>query len=193
MARYPQGARGHPCGRAAEGPGPDSPGNRRLGHLELAPERVASRKPLAPGFVFALQGLRRLLSRSAIVAQISQSGLYSGYHLPGKFPKESPLRRPRRQWRVTGEGTRNTRHPSATRHPHTVLRGGQTRACRDDPGRRARGRTGRSPSCHRAERGIRKQRHAAIVVAVARCHDVVRLGGPWKPRRTRSSCPTPTC
>ena len=36
--------------------------------------------PLAPGFVFALQGLRRLLSRSAIVAQISQSGLYGGYH-----------------------------------------------------------------------------------------------------------------
>ena len=45
MARYPQGARGHPRGLAAEGPGPDSPGNRRLGHLELAPERVASRKP----------------------------------------------------------------------------------------------------------------------------------------------------
>ena len=32
-------------GAVPAGPGPDSPGNRRLGHLELAPERVASRKP----------------------------------------------------------------------------------------------------------------------------------------------------
>ena len=46
MARYPQGARGHQRGRAAEGPGPDSPGNRRLGHLELAPERVVPETPL---------------------------------------------------------------------------------------------------------------------------------------------------
>ena len=50
---------------------------------DLNSPQSASRpeNPLAPGFVFALQGLRRLLSRSAIVAQISQSGLYGGYHL----------------------------------------------------------------------------------------------------------------
>ena len=49
---------------------------------DLNSPQSASRpeNPLAPGFVFALQGLRRLLSRSAIVAQISQSGLYGGYH-----------------------------------------------------------------------------------------------------------------
>ena len=44
--------------------------------------RRVPKTPLAPGFVFALQGLRRLLSRSAIVARISQSGLYGGYHHP---------------------------------------------------------------------------------------------------------------
>lgn len=46
MARYLQGARGHPRGRAADAPPPDSPGNRSLGHLELAPWQHVNRHPV---------------------------------------------------------------------------------------------------------------------------------------------------
>ena len=46
MARYLQGAKGHPRGRAADAPPPDSPGNRSLGHLELAPWQHVNRHPV---------------------------------------------------------------------------------------------------------------------------------------------------
>ena len=46
MARYLQGAKGHPRGRAADAPPPDSPGTRSLGHLELAPWQHVNRHPV---------------------------------------------------------------------------------------------------------------------------------------------------